>query len=182
MLWLNQRVLGSLSSISLAVLDRGASGLGNRGAEGQSRSSLCPGEADLREPECWCDLAWGPECLDRLGLRDVIVPPLGPLVRLGEVEAVVCESRPEKVELCGLASEGVCGPRHCALQVPHLSREEFRSRETISDLGDQGTKAILATWLFWVPCGASGLKALLQPLHQGTLDPSCPVSPGHRPT
>lgn len=48
--------------------------------------------------------------------------------------------------------------------------------------GTQGTKAILATWLFWVPCGASGLKALLQPLHQGTLDPSCPVSPGHRPT
>ena len=57
-------------------------------------------------------------------------------MRLGEVEAVVCESRPEKVELCGLASEGVCGPQHCALQLPHLSREEFRSRETISNLGD----------------------------------------------
>ena len=68
MLWLKQRVLGSLSSISLAMLDRGASGLGNTGVEGQTKSSLCPGEADLGEPERWCYLAWGPECIDRLGL------------------------------------------------------------------------------------------------------------------
>uniref|UniRef100_A0A8C2NM28 XK-related protein n=1 Tax=Capra hircus TaxID=9925 RepID=A0A8C2NM28_CAPHI len=98
----------------------------------------------------------------------MIVPPLGPLVRLGEVEAVVCESRPEKVELCGLAPEGVCGLRHCALQVPHLSREEFRSRETISNLGDPGHQ------------GSPGHVAILGALRSlWTRSPASAPSPGH---
>ena len=50
-LWWNQCVPGSLYSISLAMLNRGASGLGNRGVEGQIKSSLRPGGADLGEPE-----------------------------------------------------------------------------------------------------------------------------------
>ena len=81
---------------------------------------------------------------------------------------MVCESRPEKVELCGLAPEGVCGPRHCALQVPHLSREEFRSRETISNLGDPGHQ------------GSPGHVAILGALRSlWTRSPASAPSPGH---